>query len=251
MPNESAHNRYSLLDAVRGAAVLSMIVYHLCYNIFCVFGVWDGFFLCPAVMVWEHSISITFITVSGMATNLTCHGYRRGLIVSLCGIAVTAATALFIPEQTILFGVLSFLGAAMIVTFALRAVLNRIPPVIGAVVFLLLFILCYGVPYRSIGVFSYPLIRLPDALYQWRWLAFLGFPDKHFTSADFFPFLPWIFLYWFGYALWRAVEKAGKLSLFTRRIPVLDLIGRHSLIIYMAHQPVLYGICLLFFRIFG
>ncbi len=239
--------RYSLLDAIRAVAVINMIAYHLCYNIFTVFGVWPDFYRCTPFVIWERLICCTFIVVSGMAMNFSRHGYRRGIVVSLCGCLVTAVTVLLMPSQAIWFGVLNFLGLAMLITFALRRELSRIPPLVGVIVFFLLFMLFYGLPKGFIGLFGYPLITLPEGLYQYRFLAFLGFEPKNFFSADYFPLLQWIFLYLAGFELWRLIERKGLDRFFRVRVPGLDFIGRHSLIIYMAHQPVLYGICWLVF----
>ena len=239
--------RYSLLDAIRGFAVINMVIYHLMYNICCVFGVSPGFPMTTPAIIWERFICCTFIIISGIAINFSQHGYRRGIIVSLCGIIVTVVTVIFIPEEAIFYGVLTFLGFAMLVTFALRNILGQVKPIIGAVVSFVLFALTYGLPRRFIGFFSIPIVRLPDTLYRYRWLAFPGFPGDQFRSSDYFPILPWIFLFVFGFYLWRVIEQRGWDRFFTAKIPVLDFIGRHSLFIYMAHQPVLYGICYLVF----
>lgn len=241
--------RYSLLDAVRAVAVINMVAYHLCYNIFCVFGVWADFYHALPVIIWERFICCTFIIVSGMSMNFSRHGWRRGVIVNLCGFLVTAVTVLLMPDQQIWFGVLNFLGCAMLITFALRAELSRLKPLIGMIVFFIFFMLCYGIPCGFIGLFSYPLITLPEALYEYRRLAFLGFPPDGFYSADYFPLLQWIFLYLFGYELWRFIAQKGLDRFFCTKIPVLDFIGRHSLIIYLAHQPLLYGVCWLIFNL--
>lgn len=249
MKEEQAKTRYSLIDALRAVAIINMIAYHLCYNIFTVFEVWPEFYLSPPIIVWESFICFSFIIISGISVNFSRHGYKHGIIVNLCGLAVTVATVLFLPSQAIWFGVLNLLGCAMLITFALKKELSRINPYISAAIFLILFILCYGIPNGYIGLLSHPLIRLPDALYQFKWLAFLGFPSKDFFSADYFPLIPWIFLYLFGFELWRIIERRDHARFFRFKIPVLDFIGRHSLIIYMAHQPILYGICLLIFNI--
>ena len=242
------NRRYSLIDAIRAFAIINMILFHLCYDIFVVFGVWKKFpFAVPAI-IWERCICFTFIIVSGISMNYSHHGYRRGIIVNLCGLLITAVTLWMTPDQPIWFGILNFLGCAMIITFALRRPLCRMEPLLGMIIFFLLFAFFYRIPQRSLGFFSIPLIRLPDALYESVWLVPLGFMPKGFFSADYFPFLKWIFLYLFGYQLWRFIEQKGLDRLFYRRIPVLDFIGRHSLIIYMAHQPLLYGICYLFFQ---
>ena len=247
--SEAQPQRYHLLDAIRAIALINMLAYHLCYDIFCVFGVWYDFYLSTPIIIWEHFICCTFIIISGMSMNFSRHGYRRGIIVNLCGFAVTVATVLITPGQAVWFGVLNFLGCAMMITFALRRELNRIRPIVGMTVFFVLFMLFYGIPKGYLGLFSYPLIQLPDALYQYRWLAFLGFPCEGFFSSDYFPLLQWIFLYFFGYQLWRFLAEKHFDRFFTGKIPVLDWIGRHSLLIYMVHQPVLYAVCYLIFSL--
>ena len=240
--------RYSLFDAIRGFAVINMVLYHLLYDIFAAYGVWTDFAFSAPFFIWERFICFTFIIVSGMSVNFSKHGFRRGITVNLCGFAVTVVTVLIAPEQSIWFGVLNFLGCAMIIAFTLRNELRRIRPVVGMIIFFILFMLCYGIPQGHIGIFSYPLIKLPDSMYQFRWLSFLGFPSSDFYSTDYFPILQFIFLYLFGFELWRFIEQKGFDRFFRKKIPVLDFIGRQSLIIYMVHQPLLYGICWLIFR---
>lgn len=239
--------RYSLIDAIRGVAVLNMIAFHLCYDIYCVYGVWPQFYLAPWVVVWERLICSSFIIISGISLNFSSHGYRRGITVSLCGLTVTLVTALAMPSQLILYGILTFLGAAMLLTFALRRALNHIPPLWGAIDAAALFALCYGIPKGYIGLFSYPLIHLPESWYEWGYLACLGFPSHTFSSSDYFPLLPWIFLCFFGCFLWRVIRSRGWDRIFTTRVPVLDFVGRHSLIIYLIHQPMLLLVCYLCF----
>ena len=90
------------------------------------------------------------------------------------------------------------------------------------------------------GLFS---VAAPGWLYRDMVTAFLGFPAKEFVSSDYVPLIPWLFVFWMGYFSFRLAERGGLLRYLTRpRIPVLDWIGRRSLWIYMAHQPVLYGI---------
>lgn len=235
--------RYHLIDAIRGAAVISMILYHLFYDIFFFFGDHPEYITFTPVYLWERSICVTFILVSGAAMNFSRHGYRRGLIVGVCAMIVTLVTYFFSPKEMIWFGVLHFLCFAILLTTALRPLLDRIKPLVGMIVFFILFMLFYGIPLGHIGLFSYPLISLPEAFYQYRRLSFLGFLTDDFITMDYFPILQWIFLFLFGYQLWRFLREKQLDRYFCRRIPVLDFVGRHSLIIYMIHQPILYGIC--------
>lgn len=237
--------RYSLIDAIRAVAIINMVVFHLCYDIFAVFGVWRDFPKALPIVIWERFICVAFILVSGISLNFSRHGYRRGIIVNLCGLAVTAVTLWVTPDQPIWFGVLNFLGCAMLIAFALRGVLDRMDPLISMAVFFVMFMLFYGIPKGYLGLFEYPLISLPEVLYRTRWLVPLGFMPEGFLSADYFPLFRWIFLYLIGYQLWRFIEQKDLDRFFLKKIPILDFIGRHSLIIYMVHQPILYGICLL------
>ena len=242
------HRRYGVIDAIRGIAVLNMILFHLCYDVFAVFGVWEDFFKSFPAVIWERLICFSFIVVSGVSLNFSRRGWRRGLIVLLCGMAVTLATVVLTPDQAIWFGVLHFLGIAMILGSFLRKLPDILHPLWSMIAFFILFMLTYGIPEGYIGLFSFPLIHLPDTLYQYPWFSCFGFPSETFFSADYFPILPWIFLYFFGYELWRFIKQKELDRFFIRRIPVLDFIGRHSLIIYMVHQPILYGVCCLIFK---
>ena len=97
-------------------------------------------------------------------------------------------------------------------------------------------------------VFGAKLIELPKELYCFMPLALLGLPDKSFYSSDYFPLLPWLFLYVCGFFAWRALEKLDLTRLFKRGVPILDFCGKYSLPIYMLHQPLLMGICFLIFK---
>ncbi len=247
MIEKQPSSRFCLIDAIRAIAIINMVAYHLCYDIFCNFGVWPNFYRAVPFIIWERFICCTFIIVSGISVNFSHHGYRRGILINLCGFLITIITVLFMPDQAIWFGVLNLHGCAMLITFALRRELSRIKPLIGALIFFVLFMLLYGVPNGFIGLFNLPLIHLPDALYQYRFLAFLGFPSWDFSSSDYFPLIPWTFLYLFGFELWRLIAEKGYDRCFRKKIPVLDFIGRHSLSIYLIHQPLLYGVCWLIF----
>ena len=130
---------------------------------------------------------------------------------------------------------------------ALRGLFDKINPFLGSVLSLLCFAVFYGVPERYIGFFNIKLFDLPDFFYQFKYVAFIGFPDSGFRSSDYFPVITWIFVYILGYFLWRIIKQYGKENIFRQRVYFLDFLGRHSLLIYMLHQPLLMGICFLIF----
>ena len=98
-----------------------------------------------------------------------------------------------------------------------------------------------GVP----GVFR---LDLPDWLYDCRVLTPFGFPFPGFRSSDYFPILPWLFLYIGGYFLNRIVMAAEPLRSAARHgVAPLSTVGRYSIWIYLIHQPVCMLACMLLF----
>lgn len=90
---------------------------------------------------------------------------------------------------------------------------------------------------------------LPQALYASYTTAYLGFMPKSFFSTDYFPLLPWLFLFWAGYFLHHLVGR-GRLAPLRRSVcPPLGWMGRHSLVLYLLHQPVILGVLTAVFRL--
>ena len=239
--------RYQLIDTLRGVALINMVLFHFCYDLFMVYGLDTGWALSPWVIVWERFICVSFILISGVSLHFSYHPFRRGLIISLCGLLITAVTALVMPSQAIWCGVLSLIGGSMLLVALFRRLLDRVNPYLGAALSLLCFAVFYGVPERYIGLFHIRLLTVPDFFYRFRFLAFLGFPDSGFRSADYFPVIAWIFMFLFGYFLWAIVRRHRREELFRRGVSPLSFLGRHALIIYLIHQPVLMVICFLIF----
>jgi hypothetical protein len=115
----------------------------------------------------------------------------------------------------------------------------------------LLFALLRNCGRGSLGFESLILYALPDWLYRNHLTAYLGFPHAGFFSTDYFPLLPWVFLFITGFYLFQITsEKGFNEKLFARgQVPLLNLIGRNSLLVYLLHQPVLYGLGMLIFYV--
>lgn len=234
--------RYHLIDALRGLALVNMVAFHLMYDIFNIFSAETGWNSEPLTIIWERFICCSFIILSGVSFNFSHHPFRRGIILNACGFLITIVTVLFIPSQAVWFGILNFLGCAMMISYPLKAYLENIAPAVGAFCSLLLFALLYGVPEGYVGFFGLELFKLPEFLYGIKALAFIGFPSIDFHSTDYFPIIPWIFLFLAGYFAWRIIKNFNADRFFRRKIPFFDFIGRHTLIIYIVHQPIIMGI---------
>ena len=93
-------------------------------------------------------------------------------------------------------------------------------------------------------------IPLPKALYANLFTTFLGFQAENFFSTDYFSLIPWYFLFLTGYFAYRFLaekELLGKIP--NIHIAPLEWVGKHSLMIYMLHQPVVYGVLLLIYSL--
>lgn len=246
--------RLCALDLLRGINLLSMIAYHGAYDLVYLYGVnLPGYRGLPGYL-WQQSICWIFIFLSGFCFCLgRFHGGRRikrGLLLSACGLLITAVTALVMPQSLIIMGVLSFFGLAVLLTVLLYPLFTRIPAPIGLICCLLLFFITRDVPSGYLGFEGLRLCALPQFLYQGVFMMILGFPWPGFFSTDYFPLLPWIFLFWSGFFTFRCTlgkraSDNGPAFLRRRLCAPLEFIGRHTLPVYMIHQPVLMAVFLL------
>lgn len=241
--------RYHLIDALRGLALLNMLGMHFLYDVNVVFGRAPDWILRPAVYVWQQYICWSFILIAGFSFHWgRKNNLRRGLLLNVCGLVITAVTVLVVPSEAIWFGILSFMGCAVLLTVPLERALEKIRPGPGLALCFLLFLLFRRVDSGVLGLSPW-LLKLPKGLYRFRVLAPLGFPDPLFYSSDYFPLLPWYFLFLCGWFLFRLFQAHPRWQRLARvRIPVLSTVGRYTLWVYMLHQPVLMGLCMLLFR---
>lgn len=241
--------RLHFLDALRGFTLIHMIAFHGLWNLVYLFGVKADWYRGTAGYIWQQWICWTFILLSGFCWNLGRQHLKRGLMVFGGGAIVSAVTCLVMPESRILFGVLTCLGSCMLLLIPAERLLKKVSAPVGLLCSFGLFILLRNVSSGSLGFESFVICPLPAALYRNLVTAYLGFPAPGFFSTDYFPLIPWFFLFVTGYFLYRILEEKGlNQQLFARgQVPVLNWMGRHSLIIYLLHQPILYGLCMILF----
>ena len=213
------------LDALRGICLLGMVVIHLLYDL--------NISLPLPLRLLQEWGGCAFLLLSGVCVTLGHHPIRRGLVVLGCGMVCTLVTwgmyALHWTDHraVIWFGVLHCLGVCML----LWPLLQRIPSgwlgALGGVLIVL-------------GFYVEGLL-LPTPV-----LVPLGIRYPGFASADYFPLLPYLGFFLLGAVTGRTLYRV-KESLFpaTRPFRFLCFCGRHSLLIYLLHQPILYGILLI------
>ena len=218
------------LDALRGLALLGMMGIHFVYDLVDLFGVWN--WQQPAwYLFFKNNYGAVFFLISGISVTLGSRPVKRGAQVFLCGFLCTGVTLGmyllgFAGKGIIIYmGVLQCLGLCMM----LWPLFRRCPDWT---------LTALGLAMTIAGWY------LRTQAFPFWLLTPLGFAPYGFTSSDYFPLLPN-----FGYFLLGAVvgkrAYAGRKSLFPRENPPLGLfqwLGRHSLMIYLLHQPVLAAI---------
>lgn len=252
MSGEGKRPHYGLLDTVRGVCILSMVAYHGMYDLVDIFGLPSAWYTGLPGYIWQQSICWTFILLSGLCWQLSRRHVKRGLLLVGCGAAITAVTWLVMPSQRILYGVLNLLGLSALLLIPLDKVFRKIPAWAGLGGALLLFAMTKNVSRGSLGFEGLVLCRLPRWLYATDLLAVVGFPSPSFWSTDYFPLLPWFFLFCVGYFLWSLLDKSPRAKELLRPgLRPLSFLGRHSLVIYLIHQPALMAVFTVLGRIAG
>lgn len=234
---DTAKPRYYALDALRGLSILLMILHHFAIDLTMFGYVPDWLLDNPIVETLQPIFASCFIALSGASSRFSRSSLKRGLKILVCAAVVSGATALashwMNQRLTVLFGILHFLGVASILYHFLQPLIDRLK--VPGPLWLLLFL---------IARLYFPMVG------NTKWLLPFGFMYPGLYSADYYPILPWIFMYFFG--VWIAdLVKAGRFSdsFYSFRCRPLEAVSRHSLWIYLLHQPIIMAGFQLFFLI--
>jgi uncharacterized membrane protein len=211
------------LDALRGACILGMIAVHLVFDLQIPTG--------PAFAFVQNWGGVLFFLLSGLCATLGSRPLRRGAVVLGAGLLCTAVTWIgramgMLPDYMVIrFGVLHCLGLCMI----LWPVFRKLPWGLRAVL---------GSGLAVLGIYLTKQVTVSFAGFAW-----LGLLYPSYSSADYFPLLPYLGFFLLGSCLGNLLyrQRASKLPQWEGIwiFRALQWCGRYSLFIYLLHQPLL------------
>lgn len=229
--------RVPAIDALRAIALIAMVVYHFCFDLR-YFGIIRADFEHDPLWLTARTLILSsFLLLAGVSLVLadrnaatTLQFWRRVAEIAACALIVSIASYAMFPATFIWFGVLH----AIAVTLVLARPFVREP--IAA--------LAIGVVIIVAGIaFSHPLFDRFS-------LGWIGFMTSKPYTEDYVPLFPWAGALFCGIAAGHALVR----NRFAIVAPLaaaprwLTWAGRHTLAIYMLHQPALIGALWLFVK---
>lgn len=246
---QAKKQRLHFLDTLRGIAVIGMIFIHVSFDLPWMLNLYPSYLDSTWYAIFEQGVRIIFIGLSGYCCYMGSHPVKRGITVSLAGILVTLVSLITKTDPPIVFGVLTLIGACMILSALFRKAINAKNGGFFAVLFLILFVATLHIHDGYLGFYNHPIFHYPAALYRadntvlMYLKAFAGFPAPAFASSDYFPLIPWFFLFLSGFSLYAcAGKKINETKLMKCRLEPVTFLGKHALLVYLVHQPLIMGI---------
>ena len=226
--------RIAALDAARGFALIGMGVYHLSWDL-AYFGLAPaGLPYAPGMRIFSHVVASAFLGLAGVSLAIAhrLHPRWRAFFVRLLRIAgaaalVSLASYWAAPDEPIWFGILHCIAAASLLS----------APFLSAPFWAALLAGAAAVAAPRIFV---------SAIFNPPALLWIGLGTEQPSTLDWRPLLPWAGATLIGLGLARKVLPrllASPSAAFRSRAGrALAFAGRHSLIIYLIHQPILFGL---------
>lgn len=234
------HDRIRIIDLVKGIDIIFMVLfnYSITFDYFDLIRIPSNYlyrFIFPA------TIASIFIFMSGISAYLSYEKqhdrfalkyFKRGVKLLFFAILITIFTYVFVPGNTIFFGILHFFAFAS-------------------------FFIPIFIKYKKLNLvagFSIILsgIYLQQMTFDFSYLSWLGFVPKGLSTFDYFPLIPWMGVILLGIYYSRYfVKKAAGIRFNNGISHLFEFLGRNSLTVYLVHQPILILILIVFgFKLF-
>lgn len=244
----SKNSRVYLLDEIRGFAIICMVIYHAMFELKYEFGINVPIFFDNWFGIIRDIFAGTFIFISGIMCRYSHDNVRRGAKCFILGMLITFIVPFF-SSGNITFGILHLLGISMMLYGLLEKVFEKIPHLIGFLVFAALAVFTWNAAKGFVGFGGNFMWEFSAKAKNIGVLFPLGIISSTYSSADYFPMMPWFFIFmsgsYFGY--WFKNGDMPK-SFYKPHCKWLAAVGRVTIWIYILHVPIILGIFSLIFR---
>ena len=235
MAAREAKTRLQAIDVYRGVALAVMAAYHLAWDLNYYGFISVGIGVDAAWLGTQRSILGAFLLLSGASLTLA-HGngirwrgfWRREAILVAAALTVSGVTYLIFGPALAWFGVLH--------AIALCALLAL--PLLSAPIWI-------GVLVAAATIVAGIVVQ--SDLFDPQWLDWIGFARQIPDTADLVPMFPWFGVFLIGALGMRVLRERPVVTWRSNAIAVRGLgqLGRWSLLFYLLHQFVLFGIVML------
>lgn len=164
---------------------------------------------------------ILFMLLSGISCTLSKNNVKRGIRVLAIALLITLATHLYSDALGVKFGVLHFLGLSMILYEAVK----KANPYV---------LLAAGVIIIIAGNLFGKITMSHDIFF------IFNLTSNSFYSSDYYPLFPWLGIFLFGIVIGKLFYSSKESLLpFSIKENPISKAGRHTLILYVIHQPLI------------
>jgi len=228
--------RIEIIDALRGLSVTLMVFHHFFYNLAQFLGFPWWIYRNPVFNILSPFFAGLLIFLSGVSSRFSRGNISRGAIAMVISMLITYVTVRM--DMPIWFGVLHLLSFSMLFFGITQKFWDIIPKKAAPIIFITVII--------TTALLREHITLTTNNIWLHDIYSLLGWPQEGFISLDYFPILPWLFVFLLG--TWAGIYiKERKLPewFYEAKFPIFPAVGRKALIIYVLHQPVLYGIVML------
>jgi uncharacterized membrane protein len=208
------------VDFLRGIAIILMTTFHIIFDLGDIYGLPIDYRR-GIIFLIGRSSAILFMLIAGISCSFSKSNVKRGVKVFIIAMIITLVTHLYDANLGIKFGILHFFGISMMIS-PLFIRLNK---------YWLIFL---GTLAIIIGSLMSGVIVESQVLFP------IGLISSSFSSADYYPLFPWLGVFLYGVALSKILySEKRSIFKFSLKDNVISFAGKHSLLIYVIHQPMI------------
>lgn len=227
---EISYRRIWEIDFVRGIALLLMIIFHFLFDLREFFGFNVAYNKGIYYLIGK-TAGILFILISAVSCKLSQNNNKRAVKLLLVALLITIVSHIYDSSYGIKFGILHFLGISILLYPIFKELRSITLIILGT------FIIAAGNYLGHTSVIS-------------NYMFIFNLTSSSWVSGDYYPFFPWFGVFLYGIAVSKVVyQERHSLLKDLPKSNIVTYLGRHTLAVYLVHQPVLIGLIYLYVQL--